>query len=88
MVELGLALFAAASAWCAFAPDMPMLVAARVVQGIGAAALLPGSLSLIVLQFDDVRARARALGIWGGIGAIGMAAGPKGNAATRRTRAL
>ena len=76
MVELGLALFAAASAWCAFAPDMPMLVAARVVQGIGAAALLPGSLSLIVLQFDDVRARARALGIWGGIGAIGMAAGP------------
>lgn len=73
---LGLIVFAAASALCSLAPSMPALVAARTLQGVGAAALLPCSLSLIVQHFPDRRERARALGVWGGIASIGMATGP------------
>jgi DHA2 family methylenomycin A resistance protein-like MFS transporter len=72
----GLAAFAVASVACAAAPDIPVLIAARTAQGIGAAALLPCSLALIVHQFPDPRERAHALGIWGGVSGIGMAAGP------------
>ncbi|GAA5112071.1 MFS transporter [Pseudonocardia adelaidensis] len=73
---LGLAVFALASVACAAAPDVPVLIAARTLQGIGAAALLPCSLALIVQQFPDPRERAPALGVWGGVSGIGMAAGP------------
>jgi len=73
---LGLITFAGASALCALAPSLPVLIAARALQGVGASALLPCSLSLIVQQFPDPRQRAHALGIWGGIASIGMAAGP------------
>jgi DHA2 family methylenomycin A resistance protein-like MFS transporter len=73
---LGLAAFALASVLCAVAPATPVLIAARTLQGIGAAALLPCSLALIVQQFPDPRERAHALGVWGGISGIGMAAGP------------
>jgi MFS transporter, DHA2 family, methylenomycin A resistance protein len=72
----GLVIFGVGSALCALAPGIAVLIAARVVQGAGAAALLPCSLALIVRQFEDPRERARALGVWGGIGSIGMAAGP------------
>ncbi|TWF78612.1 DHA2 family methylenomycin A resistance protein-like MFS transporter [Pseudonocardia hierapolitana] len=72
----GLAAFALASVACAAAPDVPVLIAARTVQGIGAAALLPCSLALIVHQFPDPGERAHALGVWGGVSGIGMAAGP------------
>jgi DHA2 family methylenomycin A resistance protein-like MFS transporter len=72
----GLVVFAIGSALCAFAPTMPMLIAARLVQGVGAAALLPCSLALIVLQCEDPRERAHALGLWGGISSIGLATGP------------
>ena len=72
----GLAAFALASVACAAAPDIPVLIAARTLQGIGAAALLPCSLALIVHQFPDPRERAHALGVWGGVSGIGMAAGP------------
>jgi MFS transporter, DHA2 family, methylenomycin A resistance protein len=73
---LGLGVFAVASIGCALAPSLPVLIGARVVQGAGAAALLPCSLALIVRQFADPGRRARALGVWGGIGSIGMATGP------------
>jgi DHA2 family methylenomycin A resistance protein-like MFS transporter len=73
---LGLAVFAVASVLCALAPGVPVLIAARVLQGIGAAALLPCSLALIVAQFPDAGRRAHALGVWGGIGSVGMATGP------------
>jgi MFS transporter, DHA2 family, methylenomycin A resistance protein len=73
---LGLATFAIASVLCAAAPGVPALIAARTLQGIGAAALLPCSLALIVQQFPDPRERAHALGVWGGVSGIGMAAGP------------
>ena len=72
----GLAVFAAGSAACAAAPTLGVLIAARAAQGIGASALLPCSLALIVHQFPDPRARARALGVWGGMGSLGVALGP------------
>jgi MFS transporter, DHA2 family, methylenomycin A resistance protein len=72
----GLAVFGAGSAACAAAPTLGVLIAARAVQGLGAAALLPCSLALLVHQFPDARARARALGVWGGMGSLGVALGP------------
>ena len=72
----GLAVFAAGSAACAAAPTLGVLIAARAAQGVGASALLPCSLALIVHQFPDPRARARALGVWGGMGSLGVALGP------------
>lgn len=72
----GLAIFAVGSAACAAAQDVSVLIAARVLQGLGAAALLPTSLALIVHQFPDREARARALGVWGGIASLGLTAGP------------
>jgi DHA2 family methylenomycin A resistance protein-like MFS transporter len=72
----GLAIFAVGSAACAAAPGVGLLVAARVLQGLGAAALLPTSLALIVHQFPGREARARALGVWGGIASLGLTAGP------------
>jgi MFS transporter, DHA2 family, methylenomycin A resistance protein len=73
---VGMILFALASVACALAPGIGALVAARAAQGAGAAALLPCSLALIVRQFPTARERAHALGVWGGVGSIGMAAGP------------
>ncbi|AHH99281.1 MFS transporter [Kutzneria viridogrisea] len=74
--QLGLVVFALSSAACALAPGQAVLVAARAVQGVGAAVLLPASLALIVHQFPDARRRAHALGIWGGMSGLGLAAGP------------
>ncbi|HEY2576873.1 MAG TPA: MFS transporter [Streptosporangiaceae bacterium] len=68
--------FGLGSAACAAAPNLGALIAARAVQGLGAPALLPCSLALIVHQFPDPRARARALGAWGGMGSLGVALGP------------
>lgn len=73
---LGLVVFAVASVLCTVAPGMATLVAARTLQGVGAAALLPCSLALIVAAFADERERARALGVWGGVASIGLASGP------------
>jgi MFS transporter, DHA2 family, methylenomycin A resistance protein len=61
---------------CASAPDATVLVAARAAQGIGAAAVVPCSLALIAHRFPDSAARARVLGIWGGVSGIGLTAGP------------
>jgi DHA2 family methylenomycin A resistance protein-like MFS transporter len=72
----GLTMFAAGSAACAAAPTLGVLIAARAVQGLGASALLPCSLALLVHQFPDPRARARALGVWGAMGSLGVALGP------------
>jgi DHA2 family methylenomycin A resistance protein-like MFS transporter len=72
----GIVVFTAGSLACSVAPGQDLLIAARVVQGLGAAALLPSSLALIVHQFPDHRQRARALGAWGAAGSVGVAAGP------------
>jgi len=73
---LGLAAFAIGSAACAAAPALGVLIAARAVQGLGASAMLPCSLALLVHQFPDPRQRARALGVWGAMGSLGVALGP------------
>jgi len=72
----GLAVFGAFSALCAAAPDGGFLIAARALQGIGAAALVPSSLALINTVYPDRAARTKAIGIWGGMGGIAAALGP------------
>ncbi|MER5805408.1 MFS transporter [Streptomyces mirabilis] len=72
----GLGLFVAASAVCAMAPTLGVLVAARLVQGAGAALVVPSSLSLLRETFPDPTARAKAIALWGVGGSVGAAAGP------------
>jgi EmrB/QacA subfamily drug resistance transporter len=72
---IGVAWFALSSALCGLAPDIGVLIAARVLQGIGGALLTPGSLAIIQATFskDD---RPRAVGAWSGLGGVASAVGP------------
>jgi EmrB/QacA subfamily drug resistance transporter len=72
---IGIVWFAVASAACGFAPSAVFLIAARVVQGVGAALLTPGSLAILEASFlpED---RAKAIGAWSGLGGVATAAGP------------
>lgn len=72
---VGVAMFAAASAVCGAASNLGELIAARSVQGIGAALLVPGSLAIISTYFDK-QSRGRAIGTWSGFTAITTALGP------------
>ncbi|HEY1528502.1 MAG TPA: MFS transporter [Candidatus Angelobacter sp.] len=72
---IGVFLFAAASAWCGFAPDMRHLIAARALQGIGGALLVPGSLAIISATFPAAE-RGKAIGTWSGFTGITAAVGP------------
>lgn len=71
----GVALFTVASLLCALAPSLALLVAARVVQGIGAALIVPASLALMLDLFPADR-RATAVSAWGGAAALAAAIGP------------
>src|SRR5919199_674353 len=71
----GLVTFLAASVAAGLAPSVPVLVAARVVQAAGAAALVPTSLALLLPEFP-LQQRATATGIWGATGAVAAALGP------------
>jgi EmrB/QacA subfamily drug resistance transporter len=71
----GIVWFALASAACGFAPDVAFLIATRLLQGIGAALLTPGSLAILEASFVPAD-RARAIGAWSGLGAVAVAAGP------------
>ena len=73
---LGMIIFTAASAMCAFSPSLPALVAGRVLQGIGAAVITPTSLALIREAYHDPARRARAIVYWGLGGSVAAAAGP------------
>ena len=73
--QLGIALFVAASIACALAPDPTSLITARAVQGIGAAAMVPGSLALISRAYPREE-RGRAIGIWSAASALTTALGP------------
>lgn len=71
----GVALFALASVWCGFSPNVNQLIVARAVQGIGGALLVPGSLAIISASFSGEQ-RGRAIGTWSGFTAITSALGP------------
>jgi MFS family permease len=71
----GLVIFTAASLACGVAPTVGWLIGARLVQGLGAAALVPGSLALIDVGIRH-RDRARAVGIWAGMSGVTSALGP------------
>ena len=75
ILMLGIAWFAGASLLCALAPTMPLLIAARAVQGAGAALMTPASLSIIssAIARPD---RARAIGAWSGLSGVSTALGP------------
>jgi EmrB/QacA subfamily drug resistance transporter len=72
---IGVALFALTSIWCGLAPNIHQLIAARAVQGIGGALLVPGSLAIISATFDE-DSRGQAIGTWSGSTAITTAMGP------------
>jgi EmrB/QacA subfamily drug resistance transporter len=75
MFLLGVTVFAIASVGCGLAPNIRQLVMARSVQGLGAAFLVPGSLSIISASFTE-KERGRAIGTWSGFTAITTALGP------------
>src|SRR5258708_24204005 len=72
---IGVAVFTAASIACGLAPNMRMLIAFRGVQGIGAALMVPGSLSIISATFPDAE-RGKAIGTWSAFTSITMVIGP------------
>lgn len=71
----GVVIFSLASIWCGLAPNIAQLIAARSLQGTGAAMLVPGSLALISANFPD-KERGSAIGTWSGFTAITAAIGP------------
>lgn len=71
----GIVVFAVASAGCASAGDLPVLLASRAMQGVGAAILMPNSLGILGSSFEG-EARGRAIGTWAAAGAIASAVGP------------
>src|SRR5581483_11340138 len=73
--EIGLVLFTAASVLCALAPSIGALIAARILQGLGAAIVIPASLALILNAFPAGE-RAHAVGLWAAAGALAAGLGP------------
>jgi EmrB/QacA subfamily drug resistance transporter len=73
--SIGATWFALASVACALAPNAVMLIAARAVQGIGGALLVPASLAILQSSFRE-QDRARAIGLWSGFGGVSAVAGP------------
>ncbi|WP_060879145.1 MFS transporter [Streptomyces scabiei] len=72
----GLVVFAAGSLLCSLAPNLESLVVFRMVQAVGGSMLNPVAMSIITNTFTDPRERARAIGAWGAVVGISMAAGP------------
>ncbi|MGB7602589.1 MAG: DHA2 family efflux MFS transporter permease subunit [Candidatus Sulfotelmatobacter sp.] len=75
MFVAGVSIFALASAGCGFASTIQELIIARSIQGVGAALLVPGSLAIISVNFDET-SRGQAIGTWSGFTAITTAVGP------------
>jgi EmrB/QacA subfamily drug resistance transporter len=75
MFLLGVVMFVGASMWCGATTTIHGMIAARAIQGIGAALLIPGSLSIVTAVFPEER-RGTAIGIWSGATALTAAAGP------------
>ncbi|MFF5185042.1 MFS transporter [Streptomyces sp. NPDC000345] len=72
----GLVVFSLGSLLCSLAPGLGLLIAARMVQAVGGSMLNPVAMSIITNTFTDPRERARAIGVWGAVVGISMAAGP------------
>jgi DHA2 family methylenomycin A resistance protein-like MFS transporter len=72
----GVALFGSASPLCSISTGLPLLVVARMLQGAGAALLVPGSLSLVTQTFPGATEQPRAVGIWSAAGVLGALVGP------------
>jgi len=73
---VGFGIFTLASIGCGLANSMTLLITMRIIQGIGAALLIPTSLTLIRMSFDDPDKRRSAVALWGACGGIALAAGP------------
>ncbi|MFV9632082.1 MFS transporter [Mycobacterium neumannii] len=74
--QIGLTVFAVASLLCSLSPNIETLIAARFLQAIGGSMMNPVAMSIITQVFTGRVERARAIGIWGGVVGISMAAGP------------
>ncbi|WP_399884758.1 MFS transporter [Streptomyces sp. BBFR51] len=72
----GLVIFTLGSLLCSLAPDLSSLVVFRMMQAVGGSMLNPVAMSIITNTFTDPRERARAIGVWGAVVGISMAAGP------------
>ena len=75
MFNLGLAIFAVGSLFSGVAPQVEVLIAARVVQAMGGSLIMPSSLAMVLPEFPVSR-RSAAIGMWGAMGALGAAFGP------------
>lgn len=74
--KTGLVIFTLGSVLCSLAPDLSWLVVFRMVQAVGGSMLNPVAMSIITNTFTDPRERARAIGVWGAVVGLSMAAGP------------
>lgn len=72
---IGIGIFTLASLMCALAPNLPVLIAVRALQGAGAAAMIPASLAILLLDGPADR-RASSIGLWSAASAVGAAVGP------------
>jgi DHA2 family methylenomycin A resistance protein-like MFS transporter len=72
----GLVLFTVASLLCGVAPTIGLLIAARMLQGLGAALFMPSSLALLARAYPDARQRAQAIGFWSALTAVAGGSGP------------
>ncbi len=73
---LGVGLLALGSAVCGLAPGIAILIAGRVLTGVGAALVLPSSLALLAATYPEAKARAHAIGIWASCNGLAVAIGP------------
>ena len=72
----GLIIFTAASTLCGLAQNLEMLVAGRFIQGVGAAAIIPTSLSILTSTFPDPEEKTKAIGVWSSVSGIALVIGP------------